>query len=384
MKNRPLVLASSVVCAALVFASVADADPLAMPAMTGPLQGNSKPMAFDTGPFGKVYLTGAFSGLAFHQDNVSPGDRGSLADLSNGQIFIQKTDGPIQFFVQAGAYSLPDLGTAYLRASKATGGFYGGVPQAFIKFAPSDTFSIMAGKLPTLMGAEYTFSFENMNIERGLLWNQENAVNRGVQANYAKGPLTVSASWNDGFYSKRYNWLSTSIAYAINPSNTITFVGTGNTSSTARSSLATPLVQNNEQLYNLIYTYTSGPWTVTPYLQYTRVPQDTALGIVHSASTLGAALLGKYSFNDKFSLAARVEYIGSTGSVANGAPSLIYGPGSNAWSFTITPTYQRGIFFARAEFSYVGANGTTPGFALGPFATKTTQSRAMLEAGVLF
>jgi len=31
----------------------------------------------------------------------------------------------------------------------------------------------MAAKLPTLIGAEYTFTFENMNIERGLLWNQE-------------------------------------------------------------------------------------------------------------------------------------------------------------------------------------------------------------------
>ena len=99
---------------------------------------------------------------------------------------------------------------------------------------------------------------------------------------------------------------------------------------------------------------------------------------------MGAALLGKYAYNDNFSLAARVEYIGSTGSVANGAPSLIYGPGSNAWSFTVTPTYQRGTFFARAEFSYVGANSTTPGFALGPFATSTTQSRVMLESGVLF
>ena len=381
--DRPLV-GACIVCATLVCAPVAQADPLGTPGMTGPLQGNPKPTSFDAGPLGKVYVTGAFSGLAFHQDNVSPGDRDARVDLSNGQVFFQKTDGTFQFFLQAGAYSLPDLGTPYLRASKATGSFYGAIPQAFVKFAPSDKFSILAGKLPTLIGAEYTFSFENMNIERGLLWNQENAVNRGVQANYISGPVTVSVSWNDGFYSKRYNWLWGSVAYAINPANTVTFIASGNTSSTARSSLATPLAQNNEQLYNLIYTYNSGPWTITPYLQYTRVPQDMTLGISHSASTLGAALLGKYSFNDRFSVAARVEYIGSTGSVANGAPSLIYGPGSNAWSFTVTPTYQRGTFFARAEFSYVGANSTTPGFALGPSATDTTQSRVMLETGVLF
>ena len=58
--------------------------------------------------------------------------------------------------------------------------------------------SILAGKLPTLIGPEYTFSFENMNIQRGLLWNQENAVNRGVQVNYNSEHIAISASWNDG------------------------------------------------------------------------------------------------------------------------------------------------------------------------------------------
>ena len=60
------------------------------------------------------------------------------------------------------------------------------MPQAFLKIVPTDNFSIQAGKLPTLIGAEYTFSFENFNIERGLLWNQEPAVSRGVQANYTR------------------------------------------------------------------------------------------------------------------------------------------------------------------------------------------------------
>ena len=37
-----------------------------------------------------------------------------------------------------------------------------------------------------------------------LLWNQENAVNRGIQLNYTQDPLTFAFSWNDGFYSNRY------------------------------------------------------------------------------------------------------------------------------------------------------------------------------------
>ncbi len=44
------------------------------------------------------------------QNNHVPGDDTQHADLSNGQVFIQKTDGWFQFYLQAGAYNIPDLG----------------------------------------------------------------------------------------------------------------------------------------------------------------------------------------------------------------------------------------------------------------------------------
>ena len=99
--------------------------------------------------------------------------------------------------------------------------------------------------------------------------------------------------------------------------------------------------------------------------------------------------MANYSFGEDsplsgFSVPIRFEYISSTGNLANGAPNLLYGPGSNAWSITLTPTYQYKIFFARAEFSYVGANSTTPGLAFGRTGTNTTQTRFLFETGVLF
>ncbi len=354
------------------------------PSMTGPLAANPNPMRFDTGLLGTWYVTGAVTGLTLTQDNRFPGDRKALSDFSNGQVFIQKTSGPLQFFVQAGSYSIPALGTVYLPAHKTIDAFYGVVPQVFVKYAPNDIFSVMAGKLPTLIGAEYTFTFENMNIERGLLWNQENAVNRGVQATYAQGPVTASVSWNDGFYSNRYNWLWGSLAYAIDRSDTLSFIAGGNMGQTTRVSAAAPLLQNNSQIFNVIYTRTAGPWTFTPYLQYTRVPANAELGIAHSASTAGVALLASYAFDSNFSLAGRAEYISSSGNAANGTPSLLYGAGSKAWSLTLTPTYQNKRLFVRGELSYVKASNTTPGFALGPEFSNSSQSRAMLEAGVLF
>src|SRR5260370_40650711 len=249
--------------------AAAPAFPPLLPAMSGPLAANAKPNTYDAGPLGNVYITGIVSGFAQWQDNVVPGDRGNQADVSNAQIFINKPTGLVQYFIQAGAYSLPDIGAPYIRAGKATNGFYEPFSQGYIKLAPNDNFSIIAGKLPTLIGAEYTFSFENMNIERGLLWNQENAVNRGIQANYALGPVALSASWNDGLYSDVYSWAWLSATWTIDKSNTLAVIGGGNTKRTTVSTLATPLFLNNEQIYNVIYTHTSGAWTLQPYLQYT-------------------------------------------------------------------------------------------------------------------
>ena len=86
-----------------------------------------------------------------------------------------------------------------MNTPKATGDYFTALPVANLKIAPTDTFSIQGGKFPTLIGAEYTFTFENMNIERGLLWNQEPAISRGAQLNYTTGPLAFAFSSNDGF-----------------------------------------------------------------------------------------------------------------------------------------------------------------------------------------
>jgi hypothetical protein len=353
--------------------------------MTGPLAGNSNPYAFDTGSvFGKVYVTGAATALALTQSNPVANDRDSRADIGNGQVFVQNETGPVQFFLQGGTYSIPALGTAHLRADKTADDTYGFIPQGFVKIAPSGAFSVEAGKLPTLFGAEYTFTFENMNIERGLLWGQENAVSRGVQGNYTAGPWALNLSVNDGFYSDRLNWLTGAATYTVNSTDTLEAVAGGSLSRTSYTTLATPLAQNNSSIYNLIYTHTNGPWIVTPYLQYTYVPEDVAIGIVHVASTYGAAVLAKYSFDPNLSLAGRAEYISSSGSVANGAPNLLYGPGSNAWSLTVTPAYQYKEFFGRVDASYVRASGTQAGSVFGSAGTDSSQGRLVLETGILF
>ena len=355
--------------------------PLPTPAITGPLS-NLPPAVFDAGPFGKISANGFLSGMGLVQNNSVPGDKDSQVGVSNGQIFLQKADGWFQFYLQAGVYNLPALGVPFLQTDKTVSNLYGPLPQGFVKLQAGKNTSFEIGALPTLIGAEYTFTFENMNIQRGLLWNQENAVNRGIQVNQTMGKFTASLSWNDGFYSNRYSWLSGTLAYT-NGAHSLAFVGMGNAGQTAYQTFATP-VQNNSEIYNVIYTYNKGSWILQPYFQYTNVPTNKAIGITKGASTTGGAILVNHTFKHGFSLPVRWEYIASSGSPTDGSVNLMYGPGSAGTSVTVTPTFQYGGFFGRVDVSFVHATNYTPGSVFGPTGLNNNQTRAVAEIGFVF
>jgi hypothetical protein len=355
--------------------------PLSTPSITGPLS-NLPPAMFSAGPFGDIAVNGFLSGMGMVQTNHVPGDNTDQAALSNGQVFIQKTDGWFQFYLQAGGYNIPALATPYLDTQKTISDLWGPLPVAFVKLQAGKNTSIEIGSLPTLIGAEYTFTFENMNVERGLLWNQENAINRGIQVNQTMGKFSASVSWNDGFYSNRYTWLSGALAYTNGP-NAISFVAGGNLGQTKFENLATP-VQNDGAIYNVIYTFTKGPWIIQPYYQYTSVPTNATIGIAKGASTSGGAILLSYAFKHGFSLPLRYEYISSSGSVAQDSVNLMFGPGSTGTSFTATPTFQNGGFFVRGDIGWAHAGSYAPGDVFGPLGTKNNQLRAMAEVGFVF
>ncbi|HLK84894.1 MAG TPA: outer membrane beta-barrel protein [Candidatus Binataceae bacterium] len=332
-------------------------------------------------------VNGVVSGLGFFQNRAVVGDPYNRLDISNAEAIIQKADGMIQYYVQVGGYSLPALGSPYVNMTKAVNKLYGVLPEAYLKVAPFDNFSIEAGNLPTLFGAEYTFTFENMNIERGLLWNQENAINRGVQLNYSYGPLAASVSWNNGFYSHSYTWVDGLLAWTINPQNTLSVVAGGNAGFAKSSNFATPLLNNNGQIYNLIYTYNAAPIVITPYFQETNIPFNPDIGVLKSTQTISGAILASYAITDKVSVAGRAEYIGTTGnenSPKGSAANLLYGVGSDAWSLTLTPTFQWNQFFFRGEVSYVQANSYAPGAVFGKEGINNSQVRGLVETGVIF
>ncbi|HWE87394.1 MAG TPA: outer membrane beta-barrel protein [Terracidiphilus sp.] len=349
--------------------------------MSGPLQA-APPFEIDAGPLGRIDGNGVLSGMGMVQNNHSAADDTGQAALSNAQVWVQKPDGWWQFYVQAGAYNILSVGLPFLSTQKNVSDLWGPVPLAWFKLAPGKNTSILVGSLPTLMGAESTFDFQNMNIERGLLWNQENAVSRGVQVNQVLGKLTASMSWNDGYYSNRYSWLSGSVTYASGP-HSLSFQAMGNLSQTKFQTLATP-VENNGSMYALVYTYTKGSWVVQPYWQSGLVPTNPKIGIVKGGSTEGGAILLSRTLGHGMSLSGRGEYIGSAGSAAQGSVNLLYGPGSAAWSGTITPTFQGRRFFVRGDVSFVHGSSITPGDAFGPVGNGADQARGVVEMGFLF
>jgi hypothetical protein len=352
--------------------------------MEGPLTVNVKPESFDIPDFGKIYVSGAVTAIALADTPQFYGEKSAIADISNAQVFIQKVDGAFQFFLDAGAYSFPTVGVPYLTASNTMSADFGALPIGFIKYV-NGNFSIQAGKLPTLIGAEYAFTYENMNISRGLLWNQEPLISRGVQANYTAGPVAFNVSWNDGFYSDRFNWISGAATWTINTANTLEVVGGGNLGTTDYGTSATPEVLNNDsEIFNVIYSYTAGAWTAQAYFQYADSGNASTIGVKDTSTTGGGILVNYAVPNTSWNLSARVEDISQSGSPTDGSADLLYGGGSKAWSFTFTPSYQVGVLFVRGEVSFVGASDTTSGLAFGKSGTSTSQTRFAIESGVLF
>jgi len=357
--------------------------PLSTFVLTGPLTW-LPPATFDAGPLGKLSVNGILTGYALGQNNPIPPDDVKQATLSNGQIFIQKADGKYQWYVQAGVYTMPTLGASFVNAQNTVNSFYGPVPVAYLKLPVGKTTQFLIGSLPTLMGAESTFTYQNFNIERGIIWNQENAINRGLQVNQTIGKyLSASVSWNDGYYSNRYSFLSGSVTLTKGP-HVLVYDGMGNLGQTVFQTAATP-IQNNGSMHAVVYTYTKGPWIVSPYFQYGTYAKNTKVGIEKTTSATGGAFNVSYALKSGFSFPVRVEYLTSSGSATDGSYNLLgAGAGSAGTTFTATPTYQKGGLFVRGDIAWIDATNFTKGDVFGKTGANASQFRGVVEFGFIF
>ena len=58
---------------------------------------------------------GIATGLSFRQTNPVETNASSYSGFSNAQAIIQKENGPVRVFAQAGLYAIPTLGNAFKR-----------------------------------------------------------------------------------------------------------------------------------------------------------------------------------------------------------------------------------------------------------------------------
>ena len=369
---------------------------ITFPAYGGVIKQNPDPTCFTIGGIGEIYVGGAVTGYAYTQTNPFPfsvaplpNDRAARVDFSNLQGFVQKADGDFQFYAAFGTYSLPGLGLPIFSSFDQTDLLFTPVPIVFGKYQINEEFSVQGGRMPTNIGSELPFTYQNLNISRGLLFNQENVINQGVQVNYSSGPWSASLAATDGFFSGEINWITGLVAYKIDDANTIGvnggthFTDFNSGVRSTRFQYATPLTLQNSSIVSANYTYSNGPWIVTPYIQYTNV--DAVFGL-NGAETFGGAILASYSFTDNFALAGRFEYIAQSGNRFSATPAtnVLYGPGSQALSFTVTPTFTFGRYFVRGEFSEVQLYDSTPGLGFGRTGLKRSQERYMVETGITF
>jgi hypothetical protein len=319
-------------------------------------------------------------------DTPTGADVSTRTDISNAFLIVNKSSGTFRYGFAAGAYNIPVVGFAINKTIQngANTSLYGALPSAYVQYAPTSSFSLEAGELATVIGQESTYTYLNMNVQRGIIWNMETAVSRGVRGIFTGAKFNGALEINDGYYSGNRGGVEGQISNTPSSSTTVEFAFVVPNASAPANSTASIA---NKQLFNPMLTYSTGKWQFLPYLLWVKSPKSAALGYMNEEHAFGAVFMSTYTLSPTWSLPFRVEYgkNGSTPSDTSPNANLLgYGPGSSAWTYTSTPTYRRGVFFARAEASDVNVTNFTPGTVFGASGTQSNQFRTGLEAGLQF
>ncbi|MGB6985038.1 MAG: outer membrane beta-barrel protein [Candidatus Aquilonibacter sp.] len=370
---------------ALALAALVAVTPSASPTPT--------PTASPT-PTPPYSLHGAISEYSEHTNNMNPAgaldtpmgaDLATRTDLSNALLTFSKNTGQLQGSVTVGAYAFPVVGQAINPTTQqnANSNLYGFVPAYDLAYVPNGNLTVSAGQLATLLGQEDGFTFQNYDIQRGLVWAAEPTFSRGVRVAYTNGKISGDLEYDDGYYSGNSGRAVEGLAGWAPTSNTnlsFAFIVPGsNTPANVTVAVA------NKREYDLMLTQTFGKLSLEPYVLYIESPASASLGYTNSESALGGVVLAQYAWNSVYSLSGRFESFANhsaTSDTSLNADLVGYGPGSRASTWTITPAYHPGPFFVRAEYSLVTVSNATAGF--GPTGTLTNQSRYLLEMGVQF
>ncbi len=321
-------------------------------------------------PIGTVNVSGALTVYTIHSNNIAVGDnRKTRYDAGSAIISLSKPAEPFGFTLIGGAYALPVVGVGLSKTSQDTD-LFSPIPVAYVEYSPMKGLSIQAGKLPTIIGYESAFTYQNDYIQRGLVWNMQPLINNGVRLTYSTDFLFVKLGVNDGFYTLS----TTDPKPALEASLGLTPMKDG--------SVALNVIvphkdsrPNNREL-NLVASYTLDKLSLGADLLYVEAPRSNTAGVPQKAKASGVALHLSYDLKP-FKLSGRVEYV-KDNSDTGGIDLVGLGDGNKGLTFTATPAYTYGPLFLRGELSYVKADQ--------PFTVngKRDQIRIGAEVGFMF
>jgi hypothetical protein len=293
--------------------------------------------------------------------------------------------GRLRASVTAGGYNFPTVGVAATPtfAKGANTNLYTVLSLASVQYTLNDHVSVAAGKFAALLGQESPFTYQNLNVQRGLGWSMEPTISRAVQATYANGAWSATLQDTDAYYSGGNRALEWIVGYAPSANANLQFAGIEPGANVPGN--PTTAIGNKAE-YDLMYTRQIGKFSFLPYYLWVRSPQSSILGYTSDERATAAVLLASYAFSTPFSLALRYEAVANASSTTDKSPNadlIGYGPGSSARTFTLTPAYRIGYGILRLEYSHVSVSAAAPGLAFGSAGNDSTQTRYGFELGLI-
>lgn len=297
----------------------------------------------------------------------------SNANVGNALLNLTVNARNLRANATAGTYGFPAIGFPLLPddAAGANVMLYSPLPVAALTYGFNSHLSVAAGKFAALLGQESPFTYQNINVQRGIAWSMEPTISRGLQVSYSNGSWSATLQENDGYYSGGIRAFEGLIAWSPSTNTSLqlaAIVPGANVPPNPTTTVA------NKAEYDLMYTRTIGKLQLLPYFLWVTSPASSALGYTRAENASAAVVLGTWNFSPQWNLAFRFEGAWNASSPSDPSPNadlVGFGHGSSASSQTFTPAYRFGNGgVLRIEYSHV-------------FATGLDQSRYGVEFGVM-
>lgn len=300
------------------------------------------------------------------------GGSGFDAQISNALITVNAGVGNLHANATVGQYSFPTIGFPILPANQpgANTDLYNPLPLASVSYAFGSHFSLGAGKYAALLGQESPFTYQNLNIQRGIGWEMEPTISRGIQASYNNGPYTVTLQENDAYYGGFQRAVEGLVGWAPSSNTNLQFafiVPGANVGPNPTTSIG------NKAEYDLMFTRQIGKLQLLPYFLWVNSPASSVLAYTSSEDAYAGVLLANWAFNSELNIPLRYENAADTSSSSATSPNadlIGFGAGSHVQTLTLTPTYRFGNSgVLRLEYSTIWGS--------------TSQNRVGFEFGVM-